>query len=253
VAFPAYLDGKLEIIADCAEFDFCIYLDKDKYLPRMLEGAGMRLFNRARAVELCDDKMATFIALQGTGIPVPKTLPAPLSYTPQIPASEEMLQKIESELGLPVVVKECYGSLGKGVHLARNMEELRMFAEALKGKPHLFQEFVEESAGRDLRVIVVGGEAVACMQRVSACDFRSNAELGGQGVKCDLPKEGEEIACLAAKTLGLDYCGIDLLYGKDGFKLCEVNSNAYFGTIERVSGVNVAEKYADYICKEIYA
>ncbi len=156
LCFSAGLNSRSEIVTDCRHFDFCVYLDKDKYLPRMLEDAGLRLFNCARAVELCDDKMATFIALQGTGLRIPKTFAAPLNYTLQAPVNCDMLEKISEELRFPLVVKECYGSLGKGVYLVKNMTELQRIAEELKGKPHLFQEFISESAGKDLRVIAIG-------------------------------------------------------------------------------------------------
>lgn len=252
LCFSAGLNSRSEIVTDCRHFDFCVYLDKDKYLPRMLEGAGLRLFNCARAVELCDDKMATFIALQGTGLRIPKTFAAPLNYTLQAPVNCDMLEKISEELRFPLVVKECYGSLGKGVYLVKNMTELQRIAEELKGKPHLFQEFVSESAGKDLRVIAIGGEVVSCMRRVSDKDFRSNAELGGRGELYALPEDAKAIARCVANSLGLNYCGIDLLFGKDGLVLCEVNSNAYFATMERVSGVNVAKAYASHIVREVY-
>jgi len=67
-----------------------------------------------------------------------------------------------------------------------------------------------------------------------------------------LPEEAKSIARCVANSLGLNYCGIDLLFGKDGLVLCEVNSNAYFATIERVSGVNVAKAYASHIVREVY-
>ena len=86
------------------------------------------------------------------------------------------------------------------------------------------------------------------MQRKSETDFRSNVELGGEGKIVDVPKEFIEVAENTAKVLNLDYCGIDLLYGKDCEPIvCEVNSNAFFGGIERVTGKNVAKAYAEYL------
>ncbi len=229
-------------------YDFCVYLDKDKYASRLLEKAGMRLFNRADAVEACDDKMRTHIALAGK-VPMPETLAAPLCYTDGVPVSEAVLARAEALLGYPVVVKECYGSLGKGVYLARSRAELREIAAELQKRPHLFQRFVGESAGRDLRVIAIGGKAVAAMHRTSQGDFRSNAELGGRGEAAPLDASAKDIAERAAAALRLDYCGVDLLYGREGYLLCEVNSNAFFGTFERVTGVNVARLYAEHILR----
>ncbi len=225
-------------------YDFCVYLDKDRYTPRMLEKRGMRLFNRAEAVELCDDKMLTHIALAGD-IPMPRTLPAPLCYK-----GETEVGTLGAELGFPVVVKECYGSFGQQVYLANDEGELAALCERLKLRPHLFQEFIEESAGRDVRVICIGGNPVAAMKRVSESDFRSNIGLGGKGEPFALDAEGSALCEKVAKKLQLDYCGIDLLFGKHGFLVCEVNSNAFFGGMESVTGINVARLYAEYMVKE---
>lgn len=229
--------------------DFCIFLDKDKYTALGLEKR-MRLFNRAKAIEICDDKMLTCLALDG--FPMPKTIPSLLCYTPKSPVSKELLDNIEKELGFPVVVKECFGSLGMQVYLVRNGEELHEISERLKLKPHLYQKFIEESSGRDLRVIVVGGRVIAAMKRVSETDFRSNAELGGRGEPFEPDAAARELCEKIANRLELDYCGIDLLFGEDGYLVCEVNSNAFFGTIEKTSKINVAKAYAEYIYREVY-
>lgn len=248
--FPVCLQRET-MLNRLSQYDFCVYLDKDKYAARLLERNGMRLFNCAEAIETCDDKMLTLIALQGTA-PMPKTLPAPLCYDLSQPIKEEMLDLIEQKLCYPVVVKECFGSLGKGVHLAHDRAELRELAQSLKGKPHLFQEFIRESAGCDLRVITIGGEAVAAMRRISETDFRSNAELGGRGERYPLDETAAVLCRKIANTLKLDYCGIDLLFSKDGYLVCEVNSNAFFGMMERVTGINVAKSYAEYLIRKVY-
>ena len=242
---PAWVAG--DIRSDAARgYDFCVYLDKDRYVPRLLERTGMRLFNRAQAVEACDDKMLTHIALAGIA-PMPATIPAPLCYTAGAPLSEGFLGRVEDILGYPVVVKECYGSLGMGVYLAHDRAQLREIAARLQGKPHLFQKFIAESAGRDLRVIVIGGRAVGAMRRTSQGDFRSNAELGGRGEAAAPDPAVTAICERAASALGLDYRGVDLLLSADGPLVCEVNSNAFFGTFERVTDINVARAYAEHI------
>ncbi len=232
-------------------YDFCVYFDKDDYCARMLEGVGLRLFNSARAIALCDDKMLTHIALSGEKIAMPTTVSAPLCYYPNEEVSQTLLAEVEQTLGYPLIVKECFGSLGKGVHLAKNREELLALAQKFKCKPHLFQAFIQESKGRDLRVIAVGGEVVASMERRSSSDFRSNVELGGEGIACPVSQEIRALAKRVATVLDLDFCGIDFLFGKDGYLLCEVNSNAFFGGIERVTGVNVAKRYAEYILRKM--
>ena len=241
-----------EIVSRLKGYDFCVYLDKDKYVSAMLEQCGVRLFNTHEAIRVCDDKMDTYIRLSGQGIAMPKTLSGLLCYEATENVSCATVENVEKELGYPIIIKECYGSLGKGVYMARNREELTELMQRLKMRPHLLQEAVQTSMGKDVRVIVIGGKAVAAMVRRSDSDFRSNVELGGKASAHELTEEEKTLAERVANILQLDYCGIDLLFGKDGPIVCEVNSNAFFGGMEQATGVNVAGLYADWICKEIY-
>ncbi len=247
--FAANITSGGDIASKLSGYDFCIYLDKDKYISYMLEKAGIRLFNSAQAIELCDDKMTTALALSNSGIPMPKTLPGLLCYDESAPLNEQALRIVEEELGYPVIVKSSFGSMGTGVFKAENFEQLKGAASALKMQPHLFQQYITESAGRDIRVIVIGGKAVAAMERISGGDFRSNIAIGGRGLKIDMPVQVKEMAEKAAALLNLDYCGADILFGKEGFYLCEVNSNAFFDGIEAATGVNIAKLYANHIAK----
>lgn len=233
------------------EYDFCVYLDKDKYVSEALEKCGLRLFNRHSAIRVCDDKMETHLALSANGVPMPKTVGGLLCYDPEAIVDEKSVDYILNELKLPVVVKESYGSLGKGVYKAESKEELTSLCEKLKLVPHIFQQFVKESAGKDVRVIVIGGKAVTAMMRKSDGDFRSNLELGGTATPYEIDGRLRDICELTAKILNLDYCGIDVLLSKDGYLVCEVNSNAFFGGIERVTGVNIARIYAEHMLKNI--
>lgn len=245
--FPCITDGK-DIVNNCEGYDFCIYLDKDKYISEMLEKSGLRVINSHKAMVTCDDKMTTYIALSGSGIKTPKTMPGLLCYTKDAEIKQSTIDEIEKNLGYPIIVKKSFGSLGKGVYKADNRQELELISRSVMFEPHHYQEYISESAGRDLRVIVIGGKFVCAMQRKSETDFRSNVELGGEGKIVDVPKEFIEVAENTAKVLNLDYCGIDLLYGKDCEPIvCEVNSNAFFGGIERVTGKNVAKAYAKYL------
>lgn len=230
------------------KYDFAVYLDKDKYLGRLLETAGLRLFNSAKAIEVCDDKMTTYLALEGRGLKLAKTIPAPLCYTKGAKVNEAFLQNVAKNLGFPLVVKKSYGSFGAGVRLVPGMPELQKTAEEFLREPHFFQEYIQESCGRDIRVIVVGQKALGGMERVAkAGEFRSNIELGGTGRKIELKREYAIAAERAAKALGLDYCGVDLLQTNAGPVLCEVNSNAFFEGFEKATGLDIAKAYAEYI------
>lgn len=230
------------------KYDFAVYLDKDKYLGELLEQSGMRLFNSAKSVAVCDDKMLTYLALCGSGIRLAKTVPAPLCYTKNARADEVFLQTVAKELGFPLISKRSYGSFGAGVQLVHGMPELQKIEQENLYVPHFYQEYVGSSKGRDVRVLVVGGKTVAAMERVAAeGEFRSNIELGGTGRAIELPAEYAAMAERAAQTLGLEYCGVDLLESSEGPILCEVNSNAFFEGLEKTTGCNIAAAYAKRI------
>ena len=239
------------LVCKLKDYDFCVYLDKDKYVLQGIEQAGIPLFNSYSAIEVCDDKMTTCLALAGRGIPMPLTLPAPLCYDKDAKISEEALDKIEQALGYPLIVKRSYGSLGAGVYLIQNRKALKEKSAELMCEPHLYQKFIATSYGRDVRVIVIGGKVLGAMLRQSATDFRSNVALGGSATAYALPRSAEKMCERAASLLGLDYCGIDLLFGEEGFYLCEVNSNAFFGGFERATKKNVAGAYADHILAKL--
>ena len=245
----AILQANGKISSSMAQkYNFVVYLDKDKYLGKMLENIGLRLFNRMSAIEACDDKMLTYLALRGAGVPLIKSISAPLCYTRGAKANEQFLKEVAVELGFPLVVKRSYGSFGAGVQLVPGMPELIKTANEFLYEPHFFQQFIAEASGRDIRVIVIGGKAVAAMERVAKeGEFRSNIELGGEGRAIEISSEVALVAEKAAKTLGLDYCGVDILQSKEGAIICEVNSNAFFEGLERATGVNVARLYAEYI------
>ncbi len=235
-------------VALAEEYDFAVYLDKDKYLGRALELAGLRLFNRAQAVETCDDKFTTYLALLGSGLSIPKSIAAPLCYTKGAKPNEKFLKSVADGLGFPLVAKKSYGSFGEGVQLIPGYPELYSFEENCLHIPHFYQAYIAEGAGRDIRVMVVGGKAVAAMERVaSAGEFRSNIELGGKGRAIDLAPVYAQAAERAATVLGLDYCGVDLLTGEGGPVVCEVNSNAFFEGLEEATGVDIARVYASHI------
>ncbi len=232
--------------------DFCIYLDKDKYQSQILEKSGIRLFNSHSAIRVCDDKAETYIALAGSGVKMPKTVFGALCYNPNAKIDKTWVDNVINELGFPVIVKECYGSMGKGVYLANDEKELMEIMQSVKCKPHIFQQYVSTEKGVDVRVIVIGRKAKCAIRRENECDFRSNVAQGGRAVAFDLPESFKKTAEKCADVLGLDYCGVDLLFDKDGVPVvCEVNSNAFIGGVEGATGYNVAGAYAEHVINEI--
>ena len=243
------LNGKIRKIFPC---EFAVFFDKDKYLSASLEKSGIKLFNAHAAIRACDDKAETYIALANSGLHIPETAFAPVCYNAFSRVDEEGLKKIAEKLGYPIVVKESFGSMGKGVYKADNFEELKSLAESLKLKPHLYQRYLPFRAGTDVRMIVVGGKFLCAMMRENDKDFRSNIALGGKGKPYFPDEEFIAAAEKSAKVLNLDYCGVDLLFGENSKPyVCEVNSNAFITEIERITGVNVAKAYAEHIVKSV--
>ena len=234
-----------------SEYDCCIYWDKDKYILNMLKTLGIRTFNGESAIEKCDDKMITYIEMAGHGIPLPRTLPGQLCYDQDAAIKEQTVAIVEDRLGYPVIIKNSYGSRGKGVFLVRDRVELLTKMEEVKCIPHLFQEYVPSSYGKDLRVIVIGDKVIGGMLRKSKGDFRSNIGVGGTGENYPLTPKIREMCLKIAEILGLDYCGIDLLFGEKDFLVCEVNSNAFFFAFEKATGINVAKAYVTYVIDKI--
>lgn len=239
-------------VASLPDTDFVIYLDKDRHVSHLLEKCGYTLFNSADSIELADDKMMTYITLCNSGITMPTTFSSPLRYVDD-GTDCDIIDRVEKTLGYPVIVKECYGSFGKQVYLAEDRLELEGLRKELMLKPHLYQKYIATSYGVDTRVIVIGGKVFAWMQRSNPNDFRSNLELGGVGSVCELPNSFREMSEKIAKIMRLDYCGIDLLNGANGEPIaCEVNSNAFFRGVERVTGKNVAAEYAKLVYDRVY-
>ncbi len=217
-----------------------IFWDKDIRLAHLIEQEGVRLMNAARAVALCDDKTLTYLALRGR-IAMPETLLCPLSYEGAGTAECGYADAVARRLGFPFVIKEGRGSFGQQVYLVHNIMEARDTLQKIGPRPALCQQFIAESAGRDVRAYVVGGRVIAAMQRMSLTgDFRANIGAGGTAKQHVLSKEAEAMCLKACELLGLDFAGVDLLFSKDGPLLCEVNSNAHFAALEKVTGISPA-------------
>lgn len=237
----------------CLPYDFVVNLDKDSYAGEAIEKLNIRAFNKIAAISACDDKMLTHLMLSGAGVKMPKTVAFPLCYNQNAVVKEADISPVIDYLGLPVVVKLSFSSLGKGVFLAKTKEELLALANNYKREKALFQEFISSSKGVDVRIITVGKKYLCAMKRVSKADFRSNAALGGTGESFTPPESFINVAETVAAALDLDYMGIDLLFGESGEPVfCEANSNAFFSVMEKVSGVNVAKAYAEYMFKTVY-
>lgn len=241
---------------DLSAYSFCIDMDKDMYLAKIISQS-IPLFNSYESMMLSDDKMKSILALKGSGIKVPLTIPAPLCYT-QNPKKETVslfLDKVERSLSYPLVFKECQGSLGRQVKLIRSREELTKTEYANLFVPHLYEAYLSRHSGHDYRIIIIDDKVICCMERINLHDFRSNIALGGKGydVTNNLPDSYKEVALKAAKKLGLIYAGIDIgTDDEDNPVFIEANGNAFFTEVEEVCHVNVAKALSECIQKRIH-
>ena len=228
--------------------DFVLFWDKDTKLARLLENEGLRLFNRASAIETCDNKALTYIYLQKK-VRMPKTILAPMTFSNIGYTDFSFLYKID--IPFPIVIKECFGSFGAQVYLAENFSELKKIVINIGSRPILFQELIKESYGRDIRINIVGGEVCASMMRYSQNgDFRTNISNGGKMEEYNPTPAEIQLAKDASDEIGLDFCGVDILFSEDGNPiLCEVNSNPHFKSIFDCTGINVADYIMKYIIK----
>lgn len=238
------------------DYDFIIYLDKDRYLAKALSDK-LPLFNSYESLVLSDDKMLSILELEKTGVKTPLTIPAPLCYvdSAQREKEETFFSFLEEKLSYPMVFKENHGSLGKQVKLIHDRKELSETYAEYRKVPHLYERFLKEHQGHDYRLIVIDGKVTAVMERVNENDFRSNIALGGKGYDATgkVPSSFEKMAVDAAHALHLDYAGVDLAMDSEGSPLfLEANGNAFFTEIEKVTGKNIAGTLVSMIRKRIY-
>lgn len=203
---------------------------------RELVRAGATAINTPEAHALARDKLAASQVLRAAGVPQPPTA--------FVTRSRDVRRALDMVGGPPVVVKALEGLGGRGVLLARGAEAAASIVETLTGTndPVLVQRFVAEAAGRDLRVLVVGGEPVAAMRRhAPPGDFRANAALGARLEAAAPDGRTIDLARAAARALGLDIAGVDILEPADGPLVLEVNASPGFEGLEAASGVDVAD------------
>lgn len=188
------------------------------------------------------DKLRSMQLLAKAGVGIPKTV-----FARETADAEEVVGKVG---GAPVIIKVARGTHGNGVVLAETRKAAKAVMQAfyVEGVNFLVQEYIAESAGTDIRVLVVGGKVVASIQRQSLDDdFRANTHQGGVGEAVKLTDQERKTAQRAAKAMGLSICGVDLMRSDRGPLVLEVNSSASLKTPELVTGRNVAAKIVDYI------
>ena len=209
---------------------------------RQFEMADVFTVNSSDAISRSRDKLRSMQLLSRAGVGLPTT-----SFAHSTQDIDGLLEVVG---GTPIVVKLLEGTQGLGVVLA----ETRKAAESVIGAFRqmdaniLVQQYVKEAAGSDIRAFIVGGKVVAAMRRTGAPgDFRSNLHRGGSAEAVKLSAKERATAVRAAKTMGLNVAGVDMLQSEEGPMVLEVNSSPGLEGIEGASGVDIADIIIEYI------
>jgi len=218
-----------------------------KAIIRHLERLGVTLINGSESIDAVKDKLYSQQILGQSNLPVPKTMLVkhPIDLT-----------LVEKNLSYPMIVKTLSGSYGSGVFMVEDRKQFRQLmkmAELTKPSYNIIiQECIQDSLGKDLRVLVVNGKVVGCMMRQSVDgDFRANITRGGEAIPYQVDEDIEWISGECSRLLNLDIAGVDLLFDDGNYVICEVNSAPGFEGMEKFTKVNVAEKIVNYVVKKI--
>lgn len=213
-------------------------VDLEISLIDQMKMMGINLFNRYAPILSAKNKIKTIQILDHFGIPIPKTV--------VVQRPDDLVQAAKQVGGFPLIVKNPFGSFGNGVVIVESMRALQSFLR-WDEPMYLLQQYVKYSKGKDIRIFVVNGRVVGSMMRsAKKGEFRSNIELGGIGTPVEITDEEAAIAVRSVQALDLTYGGVDIMRGKEGPVVLEVNSNPGFKALERSTGVSIARYLIEY-------
>jgi ribosomal protein S6--L-glutamate ligase len=209
---------------------------------RQFEMMGTFSINESVAISRSRDKLRSLQLLSRKGIGMPRT-----GFANHPDKIDDLIKNVG---GAPVVIKLLEGTQGIGVVLADTQKAAESIIEAFMGlnASILVQEFIKEAGGSDIRCLVVGGKVIAAMKRQGAPgEFRSNLHRGGSATVVKLSPEERRTAVAAAKTMGLNMCGVDILRSNNGPVVMEVNSSPGLEGIEKATGKDIACMIINFI------
>jgi ribosomal protein S6--L-glutamate ligase len=212
---------------------------------RQFEMMGTYSINESVAITRARDKLRSLQLLSRKGIGLPRT-----GFASKPDDVDDLIKNVG---GAPLVIKLLEGTQGIGVVLADTNKAAKSIIEAFMGLKAniLVQEFIKEAGGADIRCFVVGDKVVAAMKRQGAeGEFRSNLHRGGSAKLVKLTKEERATAVNAAKVMGLNMCGVDILQSNHGPVVMEVNSSPGLEGIENATGKDVAGMIIEFIAKK---
>ena len=212
---------------------------------RQFESMGVLSTAPSSAIARSRDKLHSLQMMSKAGLPIPKTT--------VVTDPDEIWPAIQIAGGLPVIIKLIRGTQGRGVYLARQIQTVETILRTVHRLKEqvLVQEFIEESRGTDIRIIVVGNRCVAAMRRTAAAgDFRSNLHRGGSAIPVTLELSSKQLATKAAQIHGLGVAGVDIVNSNRGPLLLEVNSSPGLEGIETTTRVDIASEIIRYLERE---
>ncbi len=198
----------------------------------------------AETILIAHNKFLTLERLVANDIPVPETY-----FT----GSKDTAKEIISKHNLPIIIKLLSGFGGQGVMIMESREAAASLVETMGDLKQeiLIEEFIN-NPGEDIRGFVAGGEVIASYKRVAAKGERkANIKQGGRGENFKLTDEMTEIVLKASESIGAKICAIDFIEGKDGVKVIEANINPGLEGIEKVTGINVAQRIVEFVKSEL--
>ena len=201
----------------------------------------------SQAIVRSRDKLRSLQILSKNGLGMPKT-----AFTNFSKGVEKQL--IEQVSGAPVIIKLLEGTQGLGVVLAETKKAAQSVVEAFHGLKAriIVQEYIKEAKGADIRAFVVHGKVVGAMKRQGAeGEFRSNLHRGGVATVIKLSRLERQAALNAAKALGLDVAGVDMLQSDRGPLILEVNSSPGLEGIEGATGINIAAEIVNFVVDSV--
>lgn len=215
-------------------------IDLQLSIAKQIQLMGIPTVNHYLPIVRAKNKIRTLQILSHEGLPVPRTV---------VVTNVQYLDRAIEQIGkFPLIMKLAQGSFGSGVSILesrrslRSMLDLVIAAHAGRSSHILIQEYVKEAKGKDIRVFIVGGKIVAAMERKARRgEFRANFQQGGSVSITDLSDEEKQISLRAAKVIGLDVAGVDIIRTVAGPKILEVNSNPGLEGITSATQISVAD------------
>ncbi len=211
-------------------------------IVRQFEVMGIKCLNGSDSITKSRDKLHTLQLMAQHGVNIPVT-----SFANSFYDTKDLIKIVSSA---PLVVKLLEGTKGVGVVLAETNKAAESVINAFRSLKAdiLVQQYIKESKGQDIRCFVVGGQVVASMERVAQeGEFRANIHLGATARAIQITDEERELAIKAAKIIGLDVAGVDMVRSNSGPKLLEVNSSPGLEGIESATGIDIAAKMIEYL------